>query len=123
MTVIRWLLIVLAGLVCFSGEAFAARAPSARGLPGATPGPQNPTAQLPPGEVTETRIAAVVNDEVISVADLQSRLKMVMLSSNLADSPETRQRIANQVLRTLVDEKLQIQEAKRQNISAAEDEI
>ena len=123
MTAIRWLFIVLTGLAFFSGEAFAARAPSAPGSPGTTPAPQSPTAQPPPGEVTETRIAAVVNDEVISVADLQSRLRMVMLSSNLADSPETRQRIAGQVLRTIVDEKLQMQEAKRQNITATQEEI
>jgi len=73
--------------------------------------------------MTETRIAAVVNDEVISVADLRSRLRMVMMSSNLADSPETRQRVAAQVLRTIVDEKLQMQEAKRQNITATDEEI
>jgi peptidyl-prolyl cis-trans isomerase SurA len=73
--------------------------------------------------VTETRIAAVVNDEVISVGDVTSRLKMVMLSSNLTDSPETRQRVAAQVLRTIVDEKLQMQEAKRQNLTASEEEI
>jgi peptidyl-prolyl cis-trans isomerase SurA len=73
--------------------------------------------------VTETRIAAVVNDEVISVADVTSRLRMVMLSSNLTDSPETRQRVAAQVLRTIVDEKLQMQEAKRQNVTATDDEI
>ena len=73
--------------------------------------------------MTETRIAAVVNDEVISVADVRSRIRMVMLSSNLTDSPETRQRIAAQVLRTIVDEKLQMQEAKRQNITATDEEI
>jgi len=73
--------------------------------------------------MTETRIAAVVNDEVISVADLRSRLRMVMLSSNLTDSPETRERVTAQVLRTIVDEKLQMQEAKRQNITASDDEF
>jgi peptidyl-prolyl cis-trans isomerase SurA len=73
--------------------------------------------------MTETRIAAVVNDEVISVADLRARLRMVMLSSNLTESPETRQRVAAQVLRTIVDEKLQMQEAKRQNITATDEEI
>ena len=48
---------------------------------------------------------------------------MVMLSSNLPDTPDTRQRIAAQVLRTIVDEKLQLQEAKRQNITATDEEI
>ena len=123
MAAIRWLCILLAGLACCSGEAFAAHAPSARGLSGAAPGPQNPAAQPPPDQTIETRIAAVVNDEVISVADLQSRLRMVMLSSNLPDSPDTRQRIAGQVLRTIVDEKLEMQEAKRQNITATDEEI
>jgi peptidyl-prolyl cis-trans isomerase SurA len=46
-----------------------------------------------------------------------------MLSSNLADSPDTQQRVAAQVLRTIVDEKLQTQEAKRQNITATDEEI
>jgi peptidyl-prolyl cis-trans isomerase SurA len=123
MITIRWLCLMLAGLTYFSAQALAAHALPGRGSPAPATGPESPTAQSPTGQITETRIAAVVNDEVISVADLDSRLKMVMLSSNLADSPETRQRIANQVLRTVVDEKLQMQEAKRQNISATEDEI
>jgi len=46
-----------------------------------------------------------------------------MLSSNFPDSEETRQRIAGQVLRTIVDEKLQMQEAKRQNVTATDEEI
>lgn len=46
-----------------------------------------------------------------------------MLSSNFPDSPETRQRIAGQVLRTIVDEKLEMQEAKKQNVAATEDEL
>jgi peptidyl-prolyl cis-trans isomerase SurA len=75
------------------------------------------------GPVGEIRIAAVVNDEVISVLDLVSRIKMVMVSSNLPDAPETRKRLASQVLREIVDEKLQMQEAKRQSVSATDEEI
>lgn len=119
MTLIRWLGVLLVVSSGFSVSAVAARAPS---IPAGT-APQAPAGQPPSGQVPETRIAAVVNDEVISVADVRSRLRMVMLSSNLADSPETRQRVANQVLRTIVDEKLQMQEAKRQNITATEEEI
>jgi peptidyl-prolyl cis-trans isomerase SurA len=121
--VVLWLSILLAALLILSGPTIAARAPSRGGSPVAAPGQQSPAPQTPGGEITETRIAAVVNDEVISVADVRSRLRMVMLSSNLADSPETRQRIAGQVLRTIVDEKLQTQEAKRQNVTATDEEI
>jgi peptidyl-prolyl cis-trans isomerase SurA len=120
MAVIRWLCTLAIALGCYSQEAFSARVLSGRGP--AEAAPQNPAAQ-PQGPTAETRIAAVVNDEVISVADVTSRMKMVMLSSNLPDTPETRQRIAGQVLRTIVDEKLQIQEAKRQNITASDEEI
>jgi len=110
-------------LTCFSGPASAARALPGAGSPPAPPVTQRRSAPPPDGRVTETRIAAVVNDEVISVGDLTSRLRMVMLSSNLTDSPETRQRVAAQVLRTIVDEKLQMQEAKRQNVTATDEEI
>jgi len=118
MTLTRWLSILLVVAGGFGSSAIAARAPSA-------PGGQRPPASMPPppDQVPETRIAAVVNDEVISVADVRSRLRMVMLSSNLTDSPETRQRVANQVLRTIVDEKLQMQEAKRKNITATDEEV
>ncbi len=75
-----------------------------------------------PTPAPEMRIAAVVNDEVISVFDLISRMRMVLLSSNLPESEESRKRISAQVLRGLVDEKLQLQEAKKQNIVATDSE-
>src|SRR6516164_8942751 len=99
MNLTRWLGVLLILVAGFSNGAMPA--PAHRG-------PAQAPAAQPQGEITETRIAAVVNDEVISVADLQSRLRMVMLSSNFPDSQETRQRIASQVLRTIVDEKLQM---------------
>jgi peptidyl-prolyl cis-trans isomerase SurA len=82
-----------------------------------------PPPGAPADPVPEMHIAAVVNDEVISVFDLVSRLRMVLLSSNIPDSAETRQKVEAQVLRSLVDEKLQLQEAKKQNVVATDDEI
>src|SRR5882672_9152789 len=70
----------------------------------------------------ETRIAAVVNDEVISIADLAARIRLVFASSNIPDTPETRQRVTRQVVRILIDEKLEMQEAKRLNITVSDDE-
>jgi peptidyl-prolyl cis-trans isomerase SurA len=75
-----------------------------------------------PALAQETRIAAVVNDDVISVADLSARLRLVIASSNIEDSPQTQQRISRQVLRTLIDEKLEMQEAKRLNINVSSNE-
>jgi peptidyl-prolyl cis-trans isomerase SurA len=105
-----WLaLLVSAG----SAGAVPAQPPAAASAP--------PAAAAPPG--MEMRIAAVVNDDVISLDDLDSRIKMVELSTNLPDSPEVRQRLRPQVLRTMVDEKLQMQEAKKQHIAATDEEL
>ncbi len=82
-----------------------------------------PAATLGPAAAQETRIAAVVNDDVISVADLAARIRLVFAASNLQDTPETRQRVSRQVVRVLIDEKLQMQEAKRLNIKVPDDEI
>ncbi|HKW54926.1 MAG TPA: peptidylprolyl isomerase [Stellaceae bacterium] len=71
----------------------------------------------------ETRIAAIVNDEVISLNDLANRLQLVMRSSGIEDTPQNRSRIQAQVLRSLIDEKLQMQEAKRLNITVTPEEL
>lgn len=85
--------------------------------------PQSERGQSASERAPEMRIAAVVNDEVISVFDLVSRMQMVMLSSNIPDTPELRERMGRQVLRSLIDERLQMQEAKRQNVSASDAEV
>jgi peptidyl-prolyl cis-trans isomerase SurA len=62
------------------------------------------------------RIAAVVNDDIISELDVFMRLRMAMLSAKLEDSEETRRRLLPQVLRNLIDDRLKMQEAKRAGI-------
>ena len=71
----------------------------------------------------ETRIAAVVNDEVISLGDLEARIRLVLLSSQLPDNAQVRQRVQPQVLRSLIDEKLEVQEAKKFNVTASDDDV
>jgi peptidyl-prolyl cis-trans isomerase SurA len=71
----------------------------------------------------ETRIAAVVNDDIVTDGDLAAQVRLVEMSSNLPDTPENRQRLVPQVLRTLVDQKLQLQEAKRIGIAVSQAEI
>ncbi len=68
-------------------------------------------------------IAAVVNDEVISVYDLNARTRVIMSSTRLPDNAETRRRLVPQILRSLIDEKLQLQEAKRLNIGVSNEEL
>ena len=69
------------------------------------------------------RIAAVVNEKVISIFDVQQRMRLLINSSGLAKNAETQRRIAPQVLRELIDEALQNQEAERLNIRITQGEI
>ncbi|MDP6066462.1 MAG: peptidylprolyl isomerase [Alphaproteobacteria bacterium] len=68
-------------------------------------------------------IAAAVNDEVISFYDLEQRLSLVISSADLKNDGVTRRRLRSQVLRTLVDESLQLQEAKRLEIEVTEKDL
>jgi peptidyl-prolyl cis-trans isomerase SurA len=69
------------------------------------------------------RIRAIVNDDVISYYDLVQRMRLVLLTGNLDDSAETRRRLAPQILRNLIDEKLRLQEAERLNIKISAAQI
>jgi peptidyl-prolyl cis-trans isomerase SurA len=73
--------------------------------------------------VVVQKISAVVNDEVISAYDLQQRMRLVISSAGLNPAPDVIGRIEQQVLRTLVDERLQLQEAKKEDVKVDEVEI
>ena len=70
-----------------------------------------------PAHAQEFRIAAVVNDDVISMSDVDERIKLVIASTNLQNDPRIIQQVRAQVLRTLIDEKLELQEAKKETVS------
>lgn len=69
------------------------------------------------------RVAVVVNDDVISVHDLDQRLKLTLLTTNLPDLVETRSRIMPQVIRRMIDEHLELQEADKQKVTVDSGEV
>lgn len=69
------------------------------------------------------RAAAIVNDEVISLLDLEMRVRLAMLAAGVEPSAEARRRLGRQVLRNLIDERLQLQEAARLGIQVSSNEI
>ena len=77
----------------------------------------------PARAASEQRIVAVVNDAVISAQDLNERLQLVTLTSGIADTEQARARLAPQVLRSLIEETLQLQEAERLGITVEQAEI
>lgn len=82
-----------------------------------------PSVQAQQAQNNLMRIAAVVNDDIISVLDLEQRLRLAALSSNLNLDAQTRQRLMPQVLRSLIDERLQLQEATANSVTATDQEI
>lgn len=68
-------------------------------------------------------IAAVVNDEIISNFDLDQRIRLVISSSGSEPTAQLANQLKTQVLTGLIDERLQIQEARRLNIDVTDEEI
>jgi peptidyl-prolyl cis-trans isomerase SurA len=68
-------------------------------------------------------IAAVVNEDVITMFDVQSRLAMFISTSGLENTPEMQRRLLPQVVQGLIDERLKVQEARRLKIDTTEQEV
>jgi peptidyl-prolyl cis-trans isomerase SurA len=69
------------------------------------------------------RATAVVNGDIITGTDVDQRLALILAANNNKVSPEEKTRLRLQVLRNLIDETLQIQEAKASDITIDEDEV
>lgn len=69
------------------------------------------------------QIAAVVNDEAISATDVKDRIKLVVVSSGLPDTPDIRARIRPQVIESLIEEQLKLQEARRNELTVSDEEV
>jgi len=76
----------------------------------------------PPAAAQEMlRAVAVINDEIISVLDLDMRLRLAIFASGQPDSDNLRKRMTPQIIRALIDERLQSQEAERLGITVPDD--
>jgi peptidyl-prolyl cis-trans isomerase SurA len=104
----------LALLLSLPAAGFAAQAPKSA-APAAAPAEQPLTGG--------SKIAAVVNGDVISEADINNRAKLFAISTGLPLSQEVIDRLRSQILRQLVDERLRIQEAQRRRIVIQDTQI
>jgi peptidyl-prolyl cis-trans isomerase SurA len=68
-------------------------------------------------------IAAVVNEDIITVYDVQARLGLFLATSGLDNTPEMQRRLIPQVVDALVEDHLKLQEAKRLKITTTDAEI
>jgi peptidyl-prolyl cis-trans isomerase SurA len=68
-------------------------------------------------------IAAVVNQDVITIKDLNDRLRMIIASSGLPEGKEFQNKLTAQVLNDLIEEQLKIQEAARKEITVSDSDV
>lgn len=69
------------------------------------------------------RATAVVNGQVITGTDVDQRLALILAANQGKISDDEKKRLRLQVLRNLIDETLQIQEAKAADVEVAQAEI
>ncbi|UYN97320.1 MAG: peptidylprolyl isomerase [Enhydrobacter sp.] len=69
------------------------------------------------------RVVARVNDDAVTDFELDQRILFAIRTAGLQDSPDLRQRLRPQILRQMIDERLQIQDARRLGLRATEAEI
>ena len=77
----------------------------------------------PQARAMSGEIAIVVNNDAISMADVYDRMKLIMVSTGLKDTPEIREKLQKQVTTVLVEEQIRLQEAQRLELEITEKEI
>ena len=76
------------------------------------------------GKANVYRPSATVNGEIITATDIEQRMGLIRVANNNLELPaEEEQRLRQQVFSNLIDEKLQIQEAKAADITIDENLI
>ena len=68
-------------------------------------------------------ISAIVNDEVISRYDVQQRVQLIVSTAGIKPTQENIKRLESQALRSLVNEKIQLQEAIKLDVPSSDDEV
>lgn len=71
-----------------------------------------PQAAPAPAPLSES-VSAVVNDDIISSYDLMQRMRLLMATSGMQPTQENLPQIEQEALRSLIDERLQMQELRR----------
>lgn len=69
------------------------------------------------------RATAVVNGDIITGTDVEQRLALILAANQGKIGPEEEKRLRLQILRNLIDETLQIQEAKAQDNAVSDAEV
>lgn len=105
-----------------STPAQAAPAPPATARPGAPPAAAKAATPAANDDALDA-IAAMVNDEAVLASDVEEQLYLFVQRSNARPDPAQLDTLRRQILDQLIDEKLLLAEAKRQNVTVADAEV
>lgn len=76
-----------------------------------------------PAQAQKIGIAAIVNDDIVSTEDVAARRDLLLMRNNIPPSEANINMLTPRVIETLIDERLQMQEAKRLSITIKKEEI
>lgn len=89
--------------------------------------PASPTTAAPESAVSSTQllggVAAIVNDEVISLSDVGERARLLLITLGVPASEENLQQALPRALEELIDERLQLQKAAEYEVEISEAEV
>ncbi|MCB9982963.1 MAG: peptidylprolyl isomerase [Rhodospirillales bacterium] len=68
-------------------------------------------------------IVAVVNEDAITLSDMNDRMGLIVASSGLPNTQDVRDKLTPQIMGSLVDELIRMQEARRLDLSVSPEEI
>ncbi len=76
-----------------------------------------------PAQAEAIAIAAIVGDTAITTTDVNERRDLIMATAGIPATVENQQKVTPRILQSLIDESLQLQEAKRQSITVTDEEV
>ncbi|HVI30898.1 peptidylprolyl isomerase [Phenylobacterium sp.] len=122
----------VAAALLAAGQPLTGQAQELRGPMGgrteAAPAQPAPAQPAGPRAMSES-VAAIVNDEIISTYDLGQRMRLLIATSGVQPTEQTLPQFQREALISLVDERLQLQELRRQekeqkiDLVASDDEV
>lgn len=68
-------------------------------------------------------IAVVVNEDAVTMSDVEDRVTLIVRSSGMPDNEEMRSKIRPQVIDVLIEEQLKLQEAERLGVEVSQEQI
>lgn len=69
------------------------------------------------------KIAATVNGEMVSNKDLQERANLFSLTTGMMINEKNKKMVSEKVMQNVIDEKIKLQEAEKQNVRVSDKEI